>query len=76
VDVSRDAIRLLIGARAMAEYKIASIHKTADVTIQTGKRPDWFHWITTSANVSNNTRLYQNGMTVPSTRARALAAAR
>jgi len=57
-----DLIRLLIGTRAVTEYKHANIHKTADVAIQIGKRPDWCHWITTSAKVSKNTRMYQNGM--------------
>jgi len=40
VDFSHDLIRLLIGTRAMTEYKLASIHKTVDAAIQIGKRPD------------------------------------
>jgi hypothetical protein len=48
-----DVRRLLIGPRAVTEYKLAKIHKTADVAIQIGKRPDWCHWTTTSASESN-----------------------
>ena len=71
-----DLIRLLIGTRAVTEYKDANIHRTADVAIQIGRWPDWCHWITTSARVSKNTRMYQNGMNLPSTPARALVAGR
>jgi hypothetical protein len=72
----QDAIRLLIGTRAVIEYTLANTHKMADVAIEIGKRLDWCHWIKTSAKVSKNTRMYQNGMTLPSRRARALAAGR
>src|ERR1700688_2384271 len=73
---SQDAIRLLIGTKAVTVYRLANAHKTADVAIQTGNRPDCCHWIKTSAKVSKNTRMYQNGMNLPSTRAKALAAGR
>ena len=62
-----DLIRSLIGTRAMTEYKLANSHKTADAAIQIGKRPDSCHWSTTSAKVNKNTRMYQNGMNLPST---------
>jgi hypothetical protein len=55
-------------------YTLANTHKIADVAIQPGKRPDWCHWIMASAKVSKITRIYQKGMNLPSTRARALAA--
>ena len=72
----QDAIRLLIGTRVVMENRLANTHKTADVAIQIGKRPDWRHWIKAAAKVSKNTRMYQNGMNLPSIRARALAAGR
>jgi len=73
---SQDAIRLLIGTKAVSVYTLANAHKTADVAIQIGKRLDWRHWNKTSAKVSKNTSMYQNGMDLPSTRARALATGR
>jgi hypothetical protein len=45
VTFSQDAIRLLIGTKAVIEYTLANAHKMADVTIQIGKRPDWCHWM-------------------------------
>jgi hypothetical protein len=36
----QDAIRLLIGTKAVIEYKIASTHKMADAANQPGKWPD------------------------------------
>ena len=67
---------MLIGTRVVIEYTLANTHKMADVAIQIGKRLDWCHWNKTSAKVSKNTRMYQNGMNLPSTRARALATGR
>ena len=56
------------------EYALANNHKVAEVAIKIGMLPDWCQWIKTSAKVSKNTRMYQNGMNLPDTRARALAA--
>src|SRR6266436_3461267 len=76
VTFSQDAIRLLIGTRVVTEYRLANAHRMAAVTINIGKRPECRHGIKTSANVSKNTRMYQNGMNFPNTRASALAAGR
>ena len=40
VTFSQDAIRLLIGTKAVIENTIAKAHKMADVTREFGKRPD------------------------------------
>jgi len=74
VTFSQDAIRLLIGTSMVIEYALANNHRLADVAIKIGMLPDWCQWIKTSAKVSKNTRMYQNGMNLPDTRARALAA--
>jgi hypothetical protein len=74
VTFSQDAIRLLIGTSMVIEYALANNHKVADVAIKIGTLPDWRQWIKNSANVSKNIRMYQNGMNLPDTRARALAA--
>jgi hypothetical protein len=74
VTFSQDAIRLLIGTSMVIEYALANNHKLADVAIKIGMLPDWCQRIKTSAKVSKNTRMYQNGMNLPDTRARALAA--
>lgn len=77
MDFPHDLIWLLIGTRTMSVETIAIIHKVADTAIQMATRPDSRHWTAaTSANVSKNTRAYQNGMKLSSTRARALAAGR
>jgi hypothetical protein len=73
---SHDAIRLLIGTGSVTEYTIANVHKATDAVIKAGKLPDWCHLNEASAEVSMNTRMYQYGMNLPCTRARALATGR
>ncbi len=56
-DLSQDAIRLLIGTKAVIENTLANAHKMADVAIQIGKRLDSCHWNKTSAKVNKNKRM-------------------